>query len=71
MSSAIAKRAKAYSESTRDFMQYPGFKEELTKLIPFAEEIYFLGGEPTLIDSHLQRLWLILPELGAFAHFNS
>ncbi len=45
---------KTYSATTKDFMQYPAFREELLKLVRYTEEIYFLGGEPTLMDSHLE-----------------
>ncbi|MBY0383697.1 twitch domain-containing radical SAM protein [bacterium] len=45
-----------FSKKTKDFLQYAHFQNELINLIPYVEEIYFLGGEPTLIDSHLTVL---------------
>lgn len=47
---------QSYTKKTKDFLQYPHFKNELINLLPFVEEIYFLGGEPALIDSHLDVL---------------
>ncbi len=46
----------AYSKATSDLLKFPKFFEELKMIIPYAEEIYFLGGEPTLIKSHLSLL---------------
>ncbi len=46
----------AYSKATGDLLKYPDFYNELKLIIPFAEEVYFLGGEPTLIESHLSLL---------------
>jgi glutamate-1-semialdehyde 2,1-aminomutase len=43
-------------KQTKDFLQYERLKEELIHILSSAEEIYFLGGEPTLIDSHLEIL---------------
>jgi MoaA/NifB/PqqE/SkfB family radical SAM enzyme len=46
----------AYSKATGDLLKYPNFFNELKSVIPYAEEVYFLGGEPTLIESHLSLL---------------
>ena len=46
----------AYSKATGDLLKYPEFFNELKSVIPYAEEVYFLGGEPTLIESHLSLL---------------
>ena len=47
---------KDYIRSTKNFFENPEFKRELLKLLPFAEEIYFSGGEPSLLTDHLECL---------------
>jgi len=46
----------SYIKENGNFLKYPHIFEELKNLSTVVEEMYFLGGEPTIIDSHLDLL---------------
>lgn len=45
---------RAYAKAQGNLLQYPRLKEELKRVVEYAQEIYFLGGEPSLIPEHLE-----------------
>lgn len=55
-----SERGKGYLKSNGDFLNYPHFREELERIIEYVEEIYLLGGEPTLIRKHLEIIDLAI-----------
>ncbi len=51
-----AEFARGFNRRFGNLLQDGKFKAELERLIPYAEEVYFLGGEPSLIPEHLDIL---------------
>ncbi len=46
-------QSRRHLQATVDLLRHPKFKAELERLVQYAREIYFLGGEPSLLRQHL------------------
>ncbi len=55
-----AQRAHNFLSRSTDFTRFSHFQSELIKMSEFVEEVYFLGGEPTLNRNHLKILDTII-----------
>jgi sulfatase maturation enzyme AslB (radical SAM superfamily) len=53
-------KAHNFLSRTTDFTRFSQFQNELLRMSEFVEEIYFLGGEPTLNRNHLKILDTII-----------